>query len=360
MFWVGMAFCFFWMAFTGRMWAAAVFLVLAVIVREDAGFHLFGFIAVTVVIDRFRGVPFRAQRTMIAFGIAAFCYSVAALLAQKYAFTAIGLFSRLYSGDPPFAHLSAAYVLRRSIAFVTVGLPWVTSAFLTTAVFALIDRRPAYLVGFLATGPWILLHIVAQPETTLHSYRVYPIVLAMAWPLLERARTNGFALPASRWLWSAVIVASIGASSWYELRTFTWPPEMVKGFVKGFHGPHYTFDAWKRVLESPNLSERFGRFLMDDSVMAFQPRPLRNIYAVRHDLNPQRDMKAQFDTFFYWQNNYYIEDQVAKHLRDQSYPRGYRLAGTNILIATRLDLRGDPDIGRFLLDEPKATKFPFQ
>ncbi len=199
MLWPAMALGFFFCLFSGRIVAAAIFFVFVLSVREDAGFHLFGFLALVILLDRVRGVPLRQQFTALIFAVAAFAYSLAAIGFEKFVFHNGGLFALEFLGDPPYGHLTWGYVPRRLLQILDDS-PWICSSFVVAAAFAILDRKPSYLLGYLATVPWVVLYMLGPPEYVLHGYRTFPIALAMVWPALEMARAHKFRLDIGPWL----------------------------------------------------------------------------------------------------------------------------------------------------------------
>jgi hypothetical protein len=355
MLWPAMAFGFFWAMFSNHPALAIFYFVLALAVREDGGFHLFGFLALVIIVDLFRGVPLKSQNRQIAFAAAAFSYSVLALLVEKFVFSGAQLIAQEFVGKSPYEHLSIAYVRERFLENLRAE-PWVAVTLLVATFFAIVDRRPAYLLGFLATAPWVMIYMLGPPGGYwLRSYRVFPLVLSMIWPVLDMARSQHFRLSGNSWRWcisyfSIVCIISIIV---LNVRRPDVVRELAQG-VRGYHANTAGFDAITRFLENPELREIYGRILVDDSVIALSPRGIKKSDSLRYG-----SLGDRIDVFIYWQGNR-LQNTVPAILIEQGFPHGYRITGTNVLIASHKDMSRDQILSVFLQEEPAATKlFPY-
>jgi uncharacterized membrane protein len=168
--------------------AAAMFFTLALLTREDAGFHLFGLLFVLIALNRWYGVPWRAQRLEIAFAAGAFAYSIAGFLfifaVQRSTSTEIPTLTLTYLGDPPFAKLTLDALAVRLLGYPVYRAYLIWPAFLA-AIWAARTRNPYILVGYVAFVPWGLLQVIAYSDIpgTLSGYYAYPFMIAGFWPL---------------------------------------------------------------------------------------------------------------------------------------------------------------------------------
>lgn len=204
-----------------RLLAAATFFILALVTREDAGFHLFGLLFVLIALNGWYGVSWRAQRVEITFAGAAFAYSTAAFLwilaAQRSTSTEIPTLTLTYLGDPPFAKLTLDALAGRLLGYPVYRAYLILPAFLA-AIWAARTRNPYILVGYVAFVPWGLLQVIAYSDIpgTLSGYYAYPFMIASFWPLagvLLDWRRRGIEGPVAKPVlaFSAMVAASFAA-----------------------------------------------------------------------------------------------------------------------------------------------------
>ncbi len=253
----------------GRLALAAMFLALALICREDAGFHAFAILFMLVAIRRLKGEPISAQRPALVFMAAAFAYSVAALVVGHVFFPSQSSFARVYLGDPPLSHLTPALLAFRAQGLV-VARAYIVLPALVAAAWAILARNPFIVVGYLAFLPWALVNLLANSELagTLSSYYAFPFLIAAFWPLI------GWRLQPSARAWepfagfAAMILVSFtavsaqhdpsGAPLW---RGFTDPPSLAEqGKVE-------------RAMDAIRADHAaLGRLTASDSLVALRPR----------------------------------------------------------------------------------------
>jgi hypothetical protein len=194
----------------GRMKLAIGLFVCGLLVREDAGLHYLGVLGLMFALDARRGVAWREQRVTLAFALAALLYSLTALAVQHVAFPLHGsAFARVYLGNPPLAHLTAAHVAWRGL-YLLVNRPYVTLPALAALAWAWLARAPFVAIGNLACMPWLVLQLLAASPfaSAWASYYVFPCVIGLAWPLLAaQYRRAGTASPRMVLAGYAVLVA---------------------------------------------------------------------------------------------------------------------------------------------------------
>src|SRR5207244_1069513 len=150
---------------------AAIFFVIALMTREDAGFHVFAILFVVVALNRWYGIPWRTQAPEIGFAAVALTYSVAVVVLQRSISTTPSTLTLTYLGDPPFANLTATTVPLRLMFYATYRAYLVLPAIIA-AIWAARTRNPYIVAGYLAFVPWGLLQLVANTDIagTLSGY----------------------------------------------------------------------------------------------------------------------------------------------------------------------------------------------
>lgn len=205
---------FLWLLFRGQRGPAAGCFAATLLVREDAGFHLCGVLAVSVVARLLIQRRWDHRLTeWLAFAAAGFAASAAALLLVKRFFPGDDAFARIYLGDPAFAHLTREELARRlEILFAYRGYIWLPAV--VYAAWAATARAAWPLLGYLAFVPWFLLNLTAHSLApgTLSLYYAFPFALALLWPCAaaavfasarERARAPG-------WIAAALFASILG------------------------------------------------------------------------------------------------------------------------------------------------------
>ncbi len=176
----------FLVAFIQRRFAlAALFFVLCLTTREDAGLDLFALLAVATAMRWSMGEPLRAQGPAVVFGLAALLYSVAALVVQHVWFPGGDAFVRVYLGRPAFAGVSWGEIANR-LAFYAAYRLYVFLPFCIALAWSLRVRNPTIIAGYVAFIPWLLLQLFASSPiaNTLSNYYAFPFVFALFWPLI--------------------------------------------------------------------------------------------------------------------------------------------------------------------------------
>jgi hypothetical protein len=164
---------------------AVVWFVLCLMVREDAGFHLFGLLVLWGLCLKIGGQRDDRAQMLWRFAAVAFAYAVIALAIKHTAFPRANNFSRVYSGIPPWQHLTGPFLSERFWFYLTERT-FITVPLLVTLAWAAVSRNPLLPVGYIAFLPWLALHFVAAFGTTgmLGYYYAFPFWLSLAWPLV--------------------------------------------------------------------------------------------------------------------------------------------------------------------------------
>lgn len=170
---------------------ASLFLVVALLTREDAGFHIAILLAAILACRRWRGVERKGEGAMLAFLAVVTFYSVAAMALQHWAFPDHSSFTRIYAGNPPFTHVTPQLLATRLLGW------WIyrSYALLPAAVciiWSVMRRNLTFAAGYISTLPWLAIHLAAVSGLagTLSSYYAFPLLVASFWPLLGALETE--------------------------------------------------------------------------------------------------------------------------------------------------------------------------
>lgn len=202
-----------------RTWPCLLSFALLLSIREDAGFHLVAILGLVGILRFVETRTLHAVSREAKFIIAAICYSIIAMWISLAARSYFGsTFQQIYSGTPPFSHISLSMLLER-LGRIGDEHIYLWTGFIITAFVAWRDRNPYMMVGFVAYIPWFIINWIAiNPNTgVLYAYYAFPFLLSTAWPLFGVIFRYGFPLPlmaARKALKLQIILVLLGLLMW--------------------------------------------------------------------------------------------------------------------------------------------------
>ncbi len=179
--------------FRGYIIGSYIVFVLLLATREDAGFHLFGVVAVMAVIEYLYTKTLFFSKKILRFAVTALLYSVTAVLIQKSLYGADDAFVRIYSGENFYAHLNRELILDR-LKFVLEYREYIYVPALISTLFATVYKNPYLLIPVLALIPWTLLSITAityMPSSLSNYYASIYILLFTLYPIAVYMKREG-------------------------------------------------------------------------------------------------------------------------------------------------------------------------
>jgi hypothetical protein len=325
-----------------RYWIALGGLVLALTVREDAGFHAFAILFLLAAVNHYRRRPWREQRWLVILATIGFGYSVAAVLFKQIGFPAASpLFVADYLGDPPFSNTSFRQVLLNlaSLPIYRAYVFWPAAAAL---IWAIRSRNILIALGYVAFVPWLLLHMSANRDipATISGYYAFPFLVASAWPLsaiVIDARQRGIRpnmRPALAGFTVMLALSFLGLST-------QWNPGRI--------------DPWKNFMTLPSLEQQratrravelllassaampFGTIFIDQSIYSLAPYAFDAttvVGAVESTLTPRSD---PIGTLVYFESGIDIE-RIRAMIASRHLTRAYRFKDTSIRLASDRNL----------------------
>jgi hypothetical protein len=331
----------------GRQTLAAVFFVICLATREDAGFHLFAILIVLAVVDRWYGIPWRKQKAVLAFAFVALSYSMLAIVLQRLAFPAGGhSLSGVYVGDPPFSTITMSVIKDRLIFYMLYRPYLVLPAYFALA-WAGRSLNPYLLVGYAAFLPWGLLHLVAQSEIagTLSNYYPFPFLIASFWPLAgamihsRRLGVTGVSLKPVAAFSVMILTSFVGLDRQHNPGRIDIPESFV--LAPSLEQQHATDDAL-RILASSNT---LGQVMVDAAVASLVPNSYQE-----DDIVSASSPRVP-DSVIYFVAGYQaaIVDATARRARLE---RHYMVPGTSIRVATSMPIDGLAGLVSVLSESP--------
>ncbi|HTT78648.1 MAG TPA: hypothetical protein VMF86_03120 [Stellaceae bacterium] len=268
---VGSIICFLVALARRRLVPAALFFALALATREDSGFHLFALLFLLIVVNRWYGIAWRDQRAELCFAAIGLCYSLAVVAAQMALASGPSALAQIYTGEAPFATLTAATVATRLIGCLVFRAYLVLPALVAT-IWAVRTRNPYLLIGYAAFIPWGALQIIAHSDIagTLSGYYAFPFMIASFWPLFAvvyRARAAARRPAATMAAFAAMVAASfVGIGHQYNPgrlalpAAFLSPPSLARQAATD-----------RAVALLARSRSALGRLVVDTSVVALAP-----------------------------------------------------------------------------------------
>lgn len=312
------------------LWLAA-----AMLVREDAGFHLFAVLFLAQVLRRKPGVW--------RFAAATFGASVAAMALQRVAWFDETVLTRNYIGDPPFAHLTRDAIFERlNIVLNLRAYVWIP--FVVALLWALIQRNAMIALAFVAALPWIALHLIGttQVNGTIDVYYPFPVLLAIAWPLIGFVWQGGTPIAGGlRWraLAGQTVLIVAGLVGWMADRIVVYPLQMNLAITDGTREAD-RIEAFRVRLA--NALRTLGAVRGDYGTIGFLPHAFRPADWLNPRALEGADTVIWFDPgqqdSLAWGT--WLSSRLANH---------YQVLGSNILLASNRRLEQSPALAPALV-----------
>lgn len=170
-------------------------LLIALMVREDVGFHVFGLYMTFLVLSYLSKQSPAAWKRILTAAVLGFAYSVLILKLQKAYFPGDNAFARIYSGEPAWAHVNVPFLANRIGRFLA-HKPYLSIPLVVYIVFAIRKRKWVMATPVLAYVPWLAVNLAAVAHTagSVMTYYAYPLLALFIWPLVT-LRLEGSLLP---------------------------------------------------------------------------------------------------------------------------------------------------------------------
>ncbi|MQB13468.1 hypothetical protein DXT96_26920 [Agrobacterium sp. ICMP 6402] len=314
--------------FSGKRRLAALFLILALSVREDMGFHIVAPLGLLWVWTMWSSRRVTAGSNILTLLLPAFCLSLAAVLIRSSLFPADGAFTRIYTGVPPYAHLTWSLMQERLAILFTQRLYLVLPAAIALLA-TIIWRNPIPFFGFLAYIPWSLLNFTALSDAAgqMDVYYPFPFQIAIFWFLwwsvapqishLKEPRTlrrqAGIQI-----LLPIFIIAGISISFPWSTLLPAWNSNVVRDT--------------DRAADNIEQNRHFlGRIKADPALLSLRPRA----FLQEDDLDNPNSDNGPPETLV-WHTNSISLANVRQQLANFEADSLYRIAGTPFYLASHL------------------------
>ncbi len=317
-----------------RIGIALVFFVLCLGTREDAGFHLFALLSLSLIWQWRQGASWRQQRSTVAFAIAGLLYSTV-VVALQHAFAAEhSLLTSEYLGTQPFADITLYTMGERLLGWMAFR-GYVMVPALAALVWAITRRNPQVILGYVAFVPWGILHLAAARDMqgVLPSYYAFPYMFASFWPLAGGLIQHQY-LPNDRSILEPICgFALLTAASLAPSPNQHNPAhiDLPAGFAALPSAARQA--ATDQALGQLGRTAMLGRVAVDQSVLALTPEFYRSEQAL--SLTAARD----FDSVIYFAHG--LQSPLARDIAaNAGLDHLYMVPGTEIRVATKRPIAG--------------------
>jgi len=150
-------------------------LIIAVGFREDAGFHI-GLIYILIYfyclyqerLNLYKKTKYKGYKYIsIIISSLCFLYSILTILIQKIYFINDNAFSRIYSGESFYSHLSIEFIISRfNQLFISQSYKgfWLITPIIIYILFYIFTKNILFLIGFISCLPWFCINLIAVSQ----------------------------------------------------------------------------------------------------------------------------------------------------------------------------------------------------
>ncbi len=324
---VGFGLLFFVALIRRRIWLAAIWFVLCLATREDAGFHLFALLGLTMLYNfKLRGALYPHKRLAIFSGFS-LVYSIFAVALQHALLAHANAFAAVYWGSSPLQKIFSQETLRR-LQFCLVYRSYLWLPAYICLFWAVRSRCAFLLFGFLAFIPWIALQLFAARilAGTLSNYYSFPLIFALLWPLIAISFYENAAVsmqyPLRRnsltWFAAMLLALFVGVTMQQNPGGIDFPGSFVRPPSAGVEA---ATDRAIAILAAHPAA--FGHAVFDAGVISLAPNHYRQSELADSSQSRPVDMIAYF-------HDGYQRDVVAAVARQWKLDDVYRIPNTQI------------------------------
>jgi hypothetical protein len=327
---------FFTLYFRGYRYSSYFAFISLLLIREDAGFHLFSILSLVLILYFFITKSIKElPKDLIIILILSLLASISMILIQKSFFAGDNALERIYLGTPHFAHLSYDFIYDRLEYFI-YNREYIYIPMLLMIPLSIWSKNPFLPLPLISTLPWFILSIIAinpMPHS-FTNYYAFPFIIPSTWAIISFLIMRK-ALPKSRvplYKIATITLLTIGLSislfngdKHYDSRP--WSSFNLKYMTKLSQ-----VDIAVRAIE--NNKKLFGNIMFDETMSSF------------HIKNLKRLEYCYLNTFVYWQEdivNTLIFNKssikIFNILANKPKIRNiYIVKGTDIIIASEYNL----------------------
>jgi len=159
---------------------------LCLMVREDAGLHLFGVIFLILLGTHIQKKNFPESKQLMMFGICGLIYAVLAFFIRGSLPGHWNNFASVYSGTPAWDHITNEFIINR-LRFYTIHRSYIWIPIVLSVIWSFLASDLLILVGYFAFIPWLIISFFAVFSTSgeMGYYYAFPFWFSLAWPVIS-------------------------------------------------------------------------------------------------------------------------------------------------------------------------------
>ena len=341
---------------------AVLSLTLGLLMREDAGFHYFGFlILLAIALGRgsLRFSKDRREPFFLAMGFFCLGYSLIILFLQKMLFASgDNAMARVYLGDPPLAHLSWGFMKER-LTFASAHRLYILAPLMLLAMISFFRRSMVLILGVIAALPWLALNLmaVAALPGNLTSHYPFPLMISFFWPLIVHSLFKSLHPAKTTSFWKRPVFLDVGLICLISITAYAFDS---RGNADSAPWKHFA-PAWMGHIERSHsalegffASNREIHFIVDDSVASLlnekvTNRQWRNLLAFT-------DQDFQDIDAILFQKNAWLSGKIREVAREKGYHFPCRLGETGLIALSRKPNLSGCLSRRLTLEQPLSTQ----
>jgi hypothetical protein len=178
---------FFTLYFRGYRYSSYFAFISLLLIREDAGFHLFSILSLVLILYFFITKSIRElPKDLIIILILSLVASISMIFIQKSFFAGDNALERIYLGTPHFAHLSYDFIYERLKSFI-YNREYIYIPMLLMIPLSIWSRNPFLPLPLISTLPWFILSIIAinpMPHS-FTNYYAFPFIIPSTWAIIS-------------------------------------------------------------------------------------------------------------------------------------------------------------------------------
>lgn len=334
---------FFTFHLNGRKILALIVLILGLLTREDSGFHYFGvFILLTFYFCVFYWKPGKKKQILYygVLSIVCFLASVISLVIQKNSAPSHDMLAMIYTGTPPYAHLTWEFVSNRFPFFLNNRL-YILIPIVISCGWAFAKRDLLLIVGTLSVIPWIVFSVMSKSDNPglLTSYYAFPIILMVVWPAISYKMNRVLAIKATPVYAERTLLGAILGCSIFFLPGSQFLHDTVPWESFGFDWYGKVERTHKRLEQFYNANVGRINFIADDPAVSILTDTLTIPYR-RYEFDITDEDRKSIEALVFLPAPRW-DERARKFINDLQLTHFCALEGTDYMVASRYTMSKD-------------------
>jgi hypothetical protein len=314
--------------------ASVVPLVGGLFIREDAGLHYFGFLislsCALYLSSKSKGAR-SAAKDFLVLSICCVLYGLGVIALQKLFFANNDALVRVYTGTPPYQHLTWTFLKDRSWFMLHHRLYILAPLALLVIISAALGDMVLF-AGTFAVMPWLMFSFAALSfqAGTLTYYYSFPFIVSVAWPAVSARVAHLAGIPRRQGIYGVSLLL-LAVSSLLFVREI--PPQAPMTI------PGFGFDWYGKIADNQSALHQFlssnpaYRFLVDDSVASLNTESVTSDQW-RYSLAFPRSLVTAADGIIF-QPGSWLAETAERIATEAKFVNRCQITRTNFIVMSR-------------------------